>query len=161
MKGTLLFVVCFLGVAVMASPAKKGDPTDEEAIRKMVADYDEAWNKADLKGVTAFFAQDAVFTEAQGNVARGRAEIEKMYNEWLTSTYRGSRSHVETRAIRFLKPDAAVADGTWEDTGVRGPDGNELPPIRGVWTDVVAKQGGKWKIVALHASVPVTAPGQK
>ena len=34
--------------------------------------------------------------------------------------------------IRFLKPDIAVVEGVWELSGLRGPNGEEMPPVKGL-----------------------------
>ncbi len=65
---------------------------------------------------------------------------------------------LQTRAIHFLKPDVAVVDGTFEITGMKGPDGKALPTRSGLTTIVAMKKGDLWYIAALRGMVPSTLP---
>ncbi len=101
------------------------------------------------------------YIDADGNLSKGRSEIEKLHSDWLGSgLYKGSHTVIRVRAVRFLKPDVAVCDGTWEDSGMHSPDGKELSPMKGVWSDTVVKKDGKWWAVTVHASAPAPTTGQ-
>ena len=71
---------------------------------------------------------------------------------------KGTRIDIEMTSVRHLQPDVAVADGTYEITGIKGPDGEDLPATKGLWMNVNMKVGGKWYIACSRPMVPLEAP---
>ena len=61
-------------------------------------------------------------------------------------------------SVRFLQPDVAVADGTYVITGAKGPGGEDLPAIEGLWSNVNVKAGGQWLIACSRPMLPVERP---
>ena len=83
----------------------------------------------------------------------GRPAIEK--NEALgISEMKGIKLVATADTIRSIRPDVVLVKGTTNITG------GELPPEGGKahWLCVLAKQGGSWKIQALHVGVPPPPP---
>ena len=54
-------------------------------LEKLARDFNDAFNRNDLDGVMAFFAEDAVYDEFNGAVRRGKAAI----REALVPQFRG------------------------------------------------------------------------
>lgn len=81
-------------------------------------------------------------------MAKGRAEVEKLFAEAYSN--RLNDAHITSRidSIRFVKPDVALVDGSFEAVGVRRPDGTAIPAVKGLYTWVVVKHKGKWWIEA-------------
>ena len=69
-----------------------------------------------------------------------------------------SSCSLSATSVRFLQPDVAVGDGTYEIAGATGPEGEELPAIKGLWMSVNVKMDGKWYISCQRPMVPVEAP---
>jgi uncharacterized protein (TIGR02246 family) len=70
---TKLFLIALL-LAGMAS-AQTPYASDEKAIRRLVADFMDAWNKHDAHAFAQTFAGDADFTNVRGVSAHGRKAI--------------------------------------------------------------------------------------
>jgi uncharacterized protein (TIGR02246 family) len=128
------------------------DPADEKALQEQNEAFVAAFNRGDIKAVAEAYAPDADFLSAQGQRVKGRAEIEKYFIRGFAEN-KGLKLEHSDRSIRFLKPDVAIADGTWEITG--RPEGN---PARGHYTAILMKRDGKWLIVYDRPMVPVQPP---
>ena len=61
------------------------------------------------------------------------------------------------RTIRFLKPDIAVVEGVWELSGLRGPDGKEMPPVKGLSLAVYVNKGREWLLAVGQTMLPAPA----
>ena len=56
-------------------------------------------------------------------------------------------------AVRFIRPDVALAHVTNEFSGLVSPDGQTLPPHRELSTRVLVKDDGAWRITAFHNTI--------
>jgi len=83
---------------------------DETAIRKVLADFVEAWNKHDAKAFSMVFAEDADFTNVRGASAHGRAEVEKFHAPLFATRFKDTNQKMTKNKIRFIKPDVAAVD---------------------------------------------------
>lgn len=129
---------------------------DEEAIKANVMAYAETWNISDAEKLAALFSEDADFVTVMGMWFKGREEI-KGNHAWIFSTLmRRSRLSITCNKIRFLKPDTAVAHGTWELVGQLGPDGEKLPPKQGVLSTVMTRLNDRWQIVVAQNTYTVS-----
>lgn len=133
------------GAAKSTSSAK-----DEEEIRKVLADFVEAWNKHDAKAFSMVFAEDADFTNVRGTSASGRAEIEKFHAPLFATRFKGTSQKMAKTKIRFIRPDVAAVDAWWEMTGVKGPEGQDIPLRRGLLNFIMTKEGDGWRIMVMH-----------
>ena len=150
----VLFALTLLPVA--ASARDTGSPSaDEAAIRKLVAEQTEAWNRHDATAWSKDFAPDADFINIFGGVFQGRAEIEKRHADIFLTLFKDSHTEVTVRRLVFLgkAKDVAVVDTDHVVTGY-----GELPPtvrpsgepaaLRTRMKYVMQKVKGRWLIVA-------------
>lgn len=72
---------------------------DREALRRLVIDFTEAFNRDDLEGVMGYFAEDAVYDEFDGRRHQGKAAIRTAFEP----QFRGDFGQV-----RFLADDLFV-----------------------------------------------------
>lgn len=133
------------------------DSKDTVAIKKVLTDFTEAWNKHDAKAFGMIFAEDADFTNIRGMSATGREEIEKFHAPMFATRFKDSNQKITKSKIRFIKPDVAAVDAWWEMTGARDMDGQERPLRKGLLNFVMTRDGGKWLIAVMHnLEFPVT-----
>jgi uncharacterized protein (TIGR02246 family) len=142
----------FLAFAQGSIAGDKADPGDEKALQEQNEAFVDAFNRGDIKAVAEAYAPDADFLSAQGQRIKGRDALEKYFTKGFAES-RGLKLQHTDSSIRFLKPDVAIADGTWEITG--RPEGN---PARGHYTAILMKRDGKWLIVYDRPMVPVQPP---
>lgn len=157
MKRILLLAVAVFLTAPLSAADKKGRTGDEEAIKKVFADFAAAWEKGDPKAMSMFWAEDGDLINPAGRVAKGRAEVEKLFVEERPTN--PPRITFTVNEIRFLKRDVAVYNASFELSGVRGADGKEMT-MKGLITCVMAKKNGKWWTVAARPMVPLGPRGQ-
>ena len=130
----------------------KANPGDEKALQEQNEAFVAAFNRGDIKAVAEAYAPDADFLSAQGQRVKGRDALEKYFAKRFAES-KGLKLQHSDSSIRFLKPDVAIADGTWEITG--RPEGN---PARGHYTAILMKRDGQWLIVYDRPMVPVQPP---
>ncbi len=123
---------------------------DEEGIRKVLADFIEAWNKHDAKAFSMVFAEDADFTNVRGTSAHGRAEVENFHASPFATRFKDTNQKMTKTKIRFIKPDVAAVDAWWEMSGAKGPEGQDIPLRKGLLNFVMTKEGDKWFITVMH-----------
>jgi uncharacterized protein (TIGR02246 family) len=109
----------------------------------------EAWNRGDVDGFFADFAEDAVFAELEGTIYRSRAEMIATHKQLLGSVMAGSRLvRGEVPFALIVSPGVGVVHGR---VGILMPGETEPPPTRfsmqlfvAVWRDE------RWVVVALE-----------
>jgi uncharacterized protein (TIGR02246 family) len=132
--------------------------SDEEMIASLTDHFEQAWASADAKAIADQFAEDGDSIGPDGNAAHGRQEIESRYQEVLDGMYKGSSISISTRSTRMLEPGVALTDGTYEITGMKSEDGTELPPVKGLYVNVLVKHDDHWMIHNSRPMVPMEAP---
>lgn len=151
----LLVAMIFVAPAWAEGPAAPSG--DEQTIRQLYAQYDAAWNKGDVAALTTAWADDADHVEPDGRAIKGRAALEKELGQRFATDLKGTHSQQTITAVRFVTPDVALVDASYEVTGIRNPQGQPAPALKGRYLDVWAKRTGKWQIVADRPVVPAPA----
>jgi uncharacterized protein (TIGR02246 family) len=123
---------------------------DEELIKKVLTDFTDSWNKHDAKAFSNVFSEDADFTNVRGTSAHGRSEVEKFHAPLFTTRFKDTYQKIMQSKIRFIKPDVAAVDAWWEMTGVKSPDGQDMPPRKGLLNFILTKNGDTWLITVMH-----------
>jgi uncharacterized protein (TIGR02246 family) len=145
--------------AVTKAPAAQTDTKDGEAIKKVAAGIDAAWNKGDAIALAAHWAEDGTVVNPMGEITVGRAEIEKNMAAEFAGPMKGTKHKLTVTRIYWLKPDVAVVDGEVEVTPVSSPNGNVMPPWKANFTAIFAKdRGGKWVLSHLRSYTFVQPP---
>ena len=141
-----LFLVLLVGSAAGQTAVAK----DEEAIRKTLAAFVEAWNRHDAKAFSMVFTEDADFTNVRGTSASSRAAIEAFHAPMFAARFKDTHQKMTKDKIRFIRPDVAAVDAWWEMTGAKGADGQDVGLRRGLLNFVMTREGDKWLIVVMH-----------
>jgi uncharacterized protein (TIGR02246 family) len=136
------------------SPQTQGTAQEEQAIRDLITKFVAAWNKGDGKVMATHFTTDADVIDPGGRIARGRKEVEQMFQDEQAGVFKGTHFSMPFSHLRFLKPDIAIADNDFEIDGVNGP----VSTLKGMVTLVVRKDGDKWLITSARPMVPVRLP---
>jgi uncharacterized protein (TIGR02246 family) len=150
------------------APAEAGKEraADEAALRKLVAEQTDAWNRSDAAAWCKDFAPDATFTNILGVVLDGRPEIEKRHTFIFDNLFKGSRTQVTVTRVLFVDDAVAVVDTDHVVTGyTRLPPGiqpTEPGMLKTRMRFVMKKTGKTWQIVAGQNTdvkpVPAAAP---
>ena len=118
---------------------------DEEEIYKENDNFLEAWNQGDPKTAASFFTEDGVRVGAMGDIAHGRQELEKAYENLIHKAMPGAKGKTEKGTIRMLTTELAVWQGGLE---IQKSDGS--PTIKGYVVQVMKKVDNKWMILEAH-----------
>jgi len=164
MSGGLMFfgamvLTGVLGAVPVQLAGQNAAPADEEAMRKLIAGFAEAWNNHDAQGMAACWAEDGDYTGPDGQYVKGRAPIEAFLADIHTwGNFATSKFAVTTKSLRLLTPDVAVANADIEITGQRDFFDKPVPPQKAVSTWVFLKKDGKWLTAVYRAFVPPPPP---
>ena len=130
--------------------------SDEDAIRARTDEFEQAVGRGDAKAIGGLFVEDSDLVDQAGVMHHGRAAIEERYQKLFDGAYEGAQANLEVTAVRFVRPEIAIVDGTYELNGMKSPEGLPLGIIRGMFTNVFVKQDGQWMIHCSRPMLPVT-----
>ncbi len=136
-----------LGLTLHTAAAQQFDKSkEEEAVKLVVANYENAWNRHDAKGLAELYHSDATWVNWFGAYSRGQKDIQEHYQA-VHSTY-FKTSHYYTRSIEdvaFVKPDVAIMHVR---TGLTGDERYPGQTFEFRRTLVLTKRDGAWRILA-------------
>ena len=148
MKSLFVFVIG-LALFPLAWVANAQSQTkDIEAIKQMERDWQEAWNRHDMKALAALVAEDVDFVTVSGTWLKGRKAFEELHARAHAMMFKESVLTTTDVQVKFLKPDIALVHVSWGMKGDKDPDGTPRQPRRGILTQIVTKHGGRWLIQA-------------
>jgi uncharacterized protein (TIGR02246 family) len=133
--------------------------SDEDMLRARTDEFELAVSKGDVKAIGALFVEDGDLVDQAGVMHHGRAAIEERYQKLFEGPYKGAQANLEIGQVRFVRPDIAVIDGTYELNGMKSPDGLPLGMLTGLFTNVSVKQNGEWMLHCSRPMLPIKAPG--
>jgi uncharacterized protein (TIGR02246 family) len=155
-----IFFTVFLSLVMLAgataqkmdSPANSANMVkEEEAIGNTLAVFFlDGWNKHDAAAFSMAFAEDADFTNVVGMGAHGRNEIEKFHARIFATWFKDSKLKLNSKTVRFIKPDVAAVDAWWEMTGAKLPGRPENEFRKGLANFTMTKTGDKWLVTVMH-----------
>jgi len=130
------------------SSAAPSDAAAQDAVKTVVQNIVDAWNRHDMDAFANLFSEDADFVNVRGVRWIGRGEIKKAHAAAHATIFSKSQlSVVGEISVRFLKPDVAVARSITEVKGQVDNAGGTLPPRDALLTLVLVRQDAKWTIV--------------
>lgn len=139
--------------------ARSANDSSDAQVRELVDRFAQAMNEKDAKALGSLFARDGEFTNPVGMSEKGRTAIEQFHAKLFEEGNRPSFAHAHLKllntSIRFLRPDVAVVDIRWEQSGAIAPDGSPWGTRRGILNWVVTHESDDWYIATWHnAEVP-------
>ncbi len=131
------------------------DQDDEAAVRKIIQDEIDAWNKGDAVEYGEHFAKDGTFTNILGVYYTGHDVFVKEHEQIFKSIFLKSKLQQDVISLQFVDPDAAVVEVLTAVSGMQKVPGRKdnfdsKGRLRTRLLQVAAKRHGKWEIVAYH-----------
>jgi uncharacterized protein (TIGR02246 family) len=124
----------------------KGSPEDEAAIRKLLAGITAAFNQHRGDLISAASTDDFDMVNPPGTYSSGKPD----FRDAFRGAFRNATVVAAIERIRFIRPDVALVDGTFDISG------SEITPApKGLRTFVLVKENGRWMITALRQMIPV------
>jgi uncharacterized protein (TIGR02246 family) len=119
----------------------------------MEDEYTAAFGRKDANALAALLAEDVTLVTEWGDVVQGRAEIERM----LADVFPGMPDKLEIESTpahaRAIADDVIVSHGVLHKVGAWGAGEDRLS-----YTRVLVRQGGKWRISAIHVAPASSMP---
>lgn len=130
---------------------------DEAALRSLLAQMVDAWDRADSAGLAAAFAEDGELVAGDGTLTSGRAEIERYFAELLTRLPKGTRFSAPVTGVRLVAGDVALV---CSDGGFLLPGDTEVTPERrGIQFLVAVRERGAWHAALFQRTrIPPPSP---
>jgi uncharacterized protein (TIGR02246 family) len=143
--------------------------SDEEAVRSVVNEFPDTWNRHDMDAIGALFAEDADFVNVTGTYWKGRESI--LLNHAFThgavpidsagvtvpkgihGIFKTSTLHFKQIDVRFLWKDVAVAHIQTELLG----DARTKNPRRTLVVMILIREGGSW-LIAVAQNTEISRP---
>jgi len=127
---------------------------DEKALNDLTTRIDAAWNNRDPKAFSDLFeeAGDLIFHD--GLILRGRAAIEKYYQEKFPLIREGERHATGGAHVRLVRPDIAILDFEVALFSYVGDSREKDTRLKLLCTVVAIKKSGQWSISAIRLMVP-------
>jgi uncharacterized protein (TIGR02246 family) len=150
MPKRLALVIAVAVTLVSALAAQKPD-ADIEALTRQ---YEEAFNKGDAKALAALHTEDAIRVGANGELAVGRAAIEKQLSSALAGPVKGAKLTLRPGRVQNVTSDVRIVEGRFETTG------GSSPTPRGRYVNTLVRQGGQWRAASV-VLVPDTSSTAK
>lgn len=151
----LALVAAGLATVACAKAPAYDAAAEEAAIRQVVAEMEEAWNRGDFRGYMAGFENPGVVFVSRGEFQRDwQGTLDHYIRDYGGSPERRGRLHFSDIRIEMLAPDAAQLIGRYR------LEGGERPQD-GINTRLFRKVDGRWVIALNHVSskeVPATPP---
>lgn len=121
-------------------------PAAETAIRRVLSQQVDAWNRGDLTAFIQGYAEDCVFVGK--SVVTGRDAVLARYREHYASKAAMGKLAFSSLEVRLIAPNAATVTGHFALE--RTPAGGG--PASGIFSLVLRLKAGEWHIVLDHTS---------
>jgi uncharacterized protein (TIGR02246 family) len=160
-------MLCVTGAAYAQAPTPKARPgaggprtdlVNDEVIRKLYAEFAAAWNAHDAKKMASFWTLDGDTVEPDGMAAKGREEVEKHFADEQGAPFKNSELKLTIDSVWFISENVALVDGTYIVVNALDPNGQSLPPRKGLVTAVLLKEHGAWHVSASRSMIPIPLP---
>jgi uncharacterized protein (TIGR02246 family) len=137
------------------------DLENEKLVRKLFADFTTTWNKHDTVALAKMWALDGDLLEPDGEMVKGRKEITEHLKVQHDTVFKNATLSLTIADVWFVSADVVLVDGGYGVSGVKTPEGAELPKRSGHLTALLLKEEGQWWIAASRLIVPTTLPYKK
>ena len=144
----ILFVL--IGMMNSLALCQAGTSADESAVRKVLAEYADSWNRHDMQAFARIFTDDVDYVNIAGKHWSGVQENVQRHAELFQNRLKTVVQTPTSVQIRFVTPDVALVHTTWEATGWSRPTGEAVPVLKEITTMVMVKTNGKWLITAFQ-----------
>ena len=151
---SILAGLCLLGLlgslrpVAGAEPADAGAGGDASAIRRLLDQQTEAWNRGDLEGyMQGYWRSPDLTFYSGGTITTGwEATLARYRKRYQSEGRQMGRLDFSGETIELLGPDAALARGRWR---LVFPDGRQSS---GLYTVILKRLPVGWRIVHDHSS---------
>jgi ketosteroid isomerase-like protein len=152
MRGKLGLLALATAMACQPAPVTMSDAQKAalaDSVKAFAMGMVDKMNKGDMKGAMASYSQDAGARYTNNGMMMDAAGMAKM-NQDMAPMMAGMQIKPDKADVIILGPDAAVINSPYSMT-MKSPAGKTVSG-KGVWTGVVQRQAGAWRVVSSHIS---------
>ena len=119
---------------------------DEQAIRKLMADQSEAWNRGSIEDfMKGYWDNDSLTFIGHGGITYGYTNTMNNYKTTYSDASKMGKLFFSLIKVKKLSPEYAFVTGKWFLKRTAGD-------IGGFYTLLFRKMNGKWFIITDHSS---------
>ena len=137
-----------VALAVSIAPLSGQPTTDEQVIRGLATQFERAWNTHDMNMLGSITTEDVDFVNVAGLHWKGRAEVVKEHADRHKVRFKNSVWTTERVGVQFVTSDMALVHVDWRTQGDLDFDLKPCPPRTGIFSWLVVKNAGSWRIRA-------------
>ena len=123
---------------------------NEEAIRKTVMGFEQAWNTHDMELLASLFREDAEFINVVGMHWHRRDAIVAAHKAFHETIFKTTQMKFNAIEIRSIGPEHAIAVGDLTLDSFTTPNGEVVPKALNRETFVLIKGAEGWRIAHGH-----------
>lgn len=117
--------------------------------------YEEAYAKADIEALAAFFTEDVEYTAEDGRVFSGNATVKQVLGDALKAN-KGAKLSINVDSVKPVSPDVLVERGSTTLVSKTGD------VVEALFSAIHIKKDGKWKIAqVIETPMPVLTPSER
>ena len=150
MRIFILLIPVLLFFIFMGCDQDQKQEKDEQAIRDIILQMTEGFNKHDAKAATQMYTSDADFVNVRGDKYTGVAEIQEKLSAIFSTRAKQATLKTLNVKVRFVNPDLAIAHVTNELSGLIDSAELKLPSHQEISIRVFIKESGIWRVTAFH-----------
>jgi uncharacterized protein (TIGR02246 family) len=139
-----------LALVIWTAPISGQPSADEQSIRGLATEFEQAWNSHDMNKLGSITTEDIDFVNVAGLHWKGRSEVVKEHAERHKVRFKNSVWTTERVAVQFLSPDMALVHVDWQTRGDLDFNLKPWPPRTGIFSWLVVKNAGGWLIRAVQ-----------
>lgn len=148
----------FFGITILFTSISFAQDQREIKIRERVRQYEDAFNRKDAKAVASIYDDDATHTYADGITDSGKEAIEKGLAVSFAGPMKDVKIKLTPERFRFLKDDIVIENACFVLTGLKLPDGTEMPPMDGLCLVIYQFKDDNWYVAAAQCMLPPPPP---
>ena len=153
----MLAVIALSGCTTQDSEMTSTPPAfstdDESAVRALVTEFANTWNRHDMKAMHELDTEDVEWINVTGNHWRGKAAVYKGHDTIHQDIFAKTSMSVEAAEIRSIAPNVAVAVATMHFGPSSRPTGQELPALKTRGSFTMVKREGIWRIAHFQNTI--------
>ena len=146
---------CGASNAEMAKTQPAFTADDESAVRTLVSEFANTWNRHDMKGMHDLDTEDVEWINVVGHHWRGKTTVYKGHAAIHKGMSATTTAKVDTAIVRSIDPTVAIAVVTFRFVATQDPRYPWAPPSTSKTraSFAMVKREGIWKIVHFQNTI--------
>jgi uncharacterized protein (TIGR02246 family) len=150
MKITLYILV---SLTLYSCSGKASSQADEEAVMKIVLDFQEDFNEGSFQKAETYTTNDWIHIHPGGGMDIGREPVLRTVREVHQSFLKGITMTTDSMQVRFIRPDVALVIAYHTIDDYVTPDNVMHVNQQNIKSYIIIKEDGKWLMAFDHNTI--------